>query len=128
MNVPDDLKYDAQGLIPAIAQDHASGKVLMVAWMNRESLARTVETGKVHYWSRSRGKLWFKGEESGNVQIVKAIFTDCDRDVLLLHVEQIGGAACHDGYESCFYRRLDESGGWQVIGKPVFDPKAVYKK
>jgi phosphoribosyl-AMP cyclohydrolase len=126
--VPQDLKFDAGGLIPAIAQDHRSGKVLMVAWMNRDSLARTIETGKVHYFSRSRNKLWFKGEESGNVQVLHEIRTDCDRDVLLLQVEQIGGAACHEGYESCFFRTLGDDGSWTSVGERVFDPASVYKK
>ncbi|HMO26989.1 MAG TPA: phosphoribosyl-AMP cyclohydrolase [Tepidisphaeraceae bacterium] len=126
--VPDDLKFDDQGLIPAIAQDHVSGKVLMVAWMNRESLARTLETRKVHYWSRSRKKLWFKGEESGNVQLLKGLRTDCDKDVLLLQIEQIGGAACHEGYESCFFRDWSDDGRWRVDGQRVFDPEQVYGK
>jgi phosphoribosyl-AMP cyclohydrolase len=127
-NVPDDLKFDDQGLIPAIAQDHISGKVLMVAWMNRESLARTLETRKVHYWSRSRKKLWFKGEESGNVQLLKGLRTDCDKDVLLLQIEQLGGAACHEGYESCFFRDWSDDGRWAVDGQRVFDPEQVYGK
>jgi phosphoribosyl-AMP cyclohydrolase len=121
------LKFGSDGLIPAIAQDAASGEVLMVAWMNPESFARTVETGEAHYWSRSRKKLWHKGEESGNVQKVKEIRTDCDKDVLLLAVEQIGGAACHTGFRSCFSWVL-RKGAWAEDGVKVFDPKEKYRK
>jgi len=113
------------GLIPAIVQDWKTGEVLMVAYMNDESWAKTRETGKVCFWSRSRKKLWLKGETSGNVQIVKEIFLDCDNDALLLKVEQIGGAACHTGYRSCFYRRV-ANGRLELVGEPVFDPKEVY--
>ena len=121
------LKFDSNGLIPAIIQDHATREVLMMAWMNRESLAKTVETRKTHFFSRSRNKLWLKGESSGHVQHVKSISTDCDKDVLLIAVEQVG-AACHDGYYSCFYRKHDETGSdWKVEGERVFDPKQVYK-
>ena len=120
------LKFDTNGLIPAIIQDHASGEVLMMAWMNRDSLDKTVQTGKTHFFSRSRNKLWLKGESSGHVQHVKSIRVDCDQDVLLIQVEQVG-AACHDGYYSCFYREHQPTGDWKVIGKKVFDPKAVYK-
>ena len=119
------LKFDANGLIPAIVQDHATGEVLMMAWMNREALRRTVETGKTHFFSRSRNKLWLKGESSGHVQQVKSIATDCDQDVLLVKVEQ-AGAACHDGYYSCFYREHQPAGGWKVVGRKVFDPEKVY--
>ncbi len=121
------LKFGPDGLIPAIAQDAASGEVLMVAWMNPESFARTVETGEAHYWSRSRKKLWHKGEESGNVQKVREIRADCDKDVLLLKVEQIGGAACHTGFRSCFswVLRKDQ---WAEDGVKVFDPKEKYGK
>ena len=122
----DGLKFDANGLIPAIIQDAVSGDVLMMAWMNRDSLAKTVETGKTHFFSRSRNKLWLKGETSGHVQTVKSIRTDCDADVLLIDVEQVG-AACHDGYYSCFYRESQPDGGWKVVGKRVFDPAKVYK-
>ena len=121
------LKFGSDGLIPAIAQDDASGEVLMVAWMNAEALARTIETGEAHYWSRSRKKLWHKGEESGNVQKVKEIRTDCDKDVLLLKVEQIGGAACHTGFRSCFSWVL-RKGQWAEDGVKVFDPKEKYGK
>jgi len=116
------------GLIPAIAQDDATGEILMVANMNEESFRRTVETGHAVYWSRSRGRLWHKGEESGNVQKVVSIQTDCDGDVLLLRVEQMGGAACHTGRRSCFFRRRTEEGGVEDVGVQVFDPERVYSK
>ncbi len=116
-----------QGLLPAIVQDAATGKVLMLAYMNESAWERTVETSKAHYWSRSRQKLWAKGEESGHVQNVKEIYLDCDLDTILLKVEQVGGAACHTGYESCFYRKYVD-GTLQEEGSPVFDPKEVYKK
>ncbi len=117
----------AGGLIAAIAQDADSGEVLMIAWMNREAFEETVRTRRAVYFSRSRNKLWRKGEESGNVQEVREVFVDCDADAVLLKVKQIGGAACHEGYKSCFFRRLD---GDQVavIGERVFDPARVYKK
>jgi phosphoribosyl-AMP cyclohydrolase len=115
------------GLVPAIAQDHLTGEVLMMAWMNREAFDETVRTRRAVYFSRSRKKLWRKGEESGNVQEVKEISLDCDNDTVLLKVHQIGGAACHEGYKSCFFRRL-EGDELKVIGERVFDPKQVYKK
>jgi phosphoribosyl-AMP cyclohydrolase len=115
------------GLVPAIAQDAASGTVLMLAWMNREAFEETVRTRRAVYFSRSRNKLWRKGEESGNVQEVAEIFVDCDADTILLKVHQIGGAACHEGYQSCFFRRL-EAGEWHAQGERVFDPAQVYKK
>lgn len=122
------LKFDKDGLIPAIIQDDASGEVLMMAWMNRDSLQKTVETQKTHFFSRSRNKLWLKGESSGHVQHVKSIRTDCDRDVLLIRVEQVG-AACHDGYYSCFYRQhASNASDWQNVGNKIFDPDTVYKK
>lgn len=122
----DNLKYDENGLIPAIIQDHATGEVLMMAWMNRASLTATVESGFTNFWSRSRKKFWKKGESSGHTQKVRQIRTDCDKDVLLIAVEQIG-AACHDGYRSCFYNDLNlEQGDWQIVGKPIVDPEAVY--
>ena len=121
------LKFDSNGLIPTIAQNAATGEVLMVAWMNAESLRLTLQTGEAHYWSRSRKKLWRKGEESGNVQKVKELRTDCDRDVLLLKVEQVGGAACHTGYRSCFSWVLRD-GAWVEDGVKVFDPKEIYRK
>lgn len=114
-----------QGLIPAIIQDYKTGEVLMVAYMNAESWAKTQETGKACFWSRSRKKLWLKGETSGHVQIVKEVFVDCDNDALLLKVEQVGGAACHTGYRSCFYRRI-VTGGAEEVGERMFDPKEVY--
>jgi phosphoribosyl-AMP cyclohydrolase len=121
------LRFDSAGLIPAIAQDAATGEVLMVAWMNAESLARTIETGEAVYWSRSRRKLWHKGEESGNVQKVRRIRTDCDKDVLLLEIEQAGGAACHTGYRSCFSWVL-KGDAWSEDGVKVFDPEEKYGK
>jgi phosphoribosyl-AMP cyclohydrolase len=114
-------------LIPAIIQDHVSGEVLMMAWMNREALEKTVETGKTHFFSRSRNKQWLKGESSGHVQHVKSIRTDCDADVVLISVEQVG-AACHDGYYSCFYREHQDQGDWKIVGNKIFDPKEVYHK
>ena len=123
------LKFDDKGLIPAIIQDHATHQVLMFAFMNELSVQKTVETGLCHYWSRSRNKLWLKGETSGHTQQVKSIKTDCDLDVLLIEVEQ-QGAACHDGYVSCFYRKLDEdeSADWRIVGDKAFDPAKVYAK
>ncbi len=117
----------AGGLVAAIAQDYRTGEVLMIAWMNRESFDETVRTGRAVYFSRSRGKLWRKGEESGNVQEVKEILVDCDADAILLKVNQVGGAACHEGYKSCFFRKLD-AGELKTVAERVFDPKAVYKK
>src|SRR5687767_11291295 len=122
------LDFDkAGGLVPAVAQDADTGEVLMIAWMNREAFDETVRTGRAVYFSRSRNKLWRKGEESGNVQEVKEIFIDCDADAVLMKVNQIGGAACHEGYKSCFFRRVDGE-DLTVIGERVFDPKDVYKK
>ena len=111
----------------AIAQDHRSGEILMVAYMNEAALRRTLETGHAVYWSTSRERLWPKGEESGNVQIVKSIRVDCDGDAVLLAVEQVGEAACHTGRRSCFYRRRDGD-GWVEEGEPLFDPDEVYRK
>ena len=122
------VKFDAQGLVPVVAQDHKDGTVLMLAYMNRESLEITAATGKAVYWSRSRKKLWKKGEESGNVQHVKGLFVDCDGDTLVVKVEQVGGAACHTGQRSCFYRQVQPDGTWKEISKPVFNPAEVYKK
>jgi len=115
------------GLIPAIAQDWKTGEVLMLAYMNEESFQETLNTGRACYFSRSRGKLWRKGEESGNVQIVKEIRIDCDADTVVIKVDQIGGAACHTGFRSCFYRKI-ENGKLVEDGTRVFDPKEVYKK
>ncbi len=113
------------GLIPAIVQDVASGEVLMLAFMDQQAWDRTLATGEAHYFSRSRRTLWHKGATSGHVQRVKEIYLDCDRDTVLLKVEQVGGAACHTGYRSCFYRRYDGE-DWRLVGVPVFDPKEVY--
>ena len=122
------LDFDkAGGLIPAVAQDADTGEVLMLAWMNREAYEETLRSGRACYFSRSRGRLWRKGEESGHVQEVRAVFVDCDADTILLKVKQIGGAACHEGYASCFFRKV-EGDGVTVVGERVFDPKAVYKK
>ncbi len=121
----DDLKYDADGLIPAVIQDDENGEVLMVAYMNRDSLASTVKTGKTHFWSRSRKKYWLKGESSGHTQEVRAVFIDCDKDCLLIRVKQ-NVAACHEGYRSCFFRRL-ENGTWNVIAEKIFEEGDVYK-
>jgi phosphoribosyl-AMP cyclohydrolase len=115
------------GLVPAIAQDADTGEVLMLAWMNREAFDETVRTGRAVYFSRSRNRLWRKGEESGHVQEVRGVFLDCDADTILLKVKQIGGAACHEGYKSCFFREL-AGGQLAVVGERVFDPKQVYKK
>ena len=113
------------GLVPVIIQDASTGEVLMLGYMNRESWEKTLETKKASFWSRSRGKLWVKGETSGNFQEVKEIYLDCDRDTLLLKVDQKGGAACHTGFKSCFHQHLEE-GEWKVKGDRVFDPKEVY--
>lgn len=122
------LKYDACGLIPAVIVDAVKKDVLMVAYMNAQSLQATVQTGKTHFWSRSRGKYWMKGEESGNTQEVQAIYTDCDVDTLVIEVVQNGGAACHEGYRSCFFRKLNAGGDWDVVGQRLFDPNTMYKK
>ncbi|MBW2975617.1 phosphoribosyl-AMP cyclohydrolase [Candidatus Woesearchaeota archaeon] len=120
-----ELNFDKlNGLVPAVIQDHKTNEVLMVGFMDKEAYGKTLETGKVWYYSRTRNKLWMKGETSGNVQIVKEILVDCDEDTLVIKVEQKGGAACHNGYESCFYRDIEG----KVIGKKVFDPEKVYSK
>ncbi len=116
------------GILPALAQDYKSGKVLMLAYMNREAYQLTLNTGEAHYWSRTRGKIWHKGETSGNIQIVKEIIADCDHDTILLKVEQVGGAACHLGYESCFHNKITKNGEEAIIGERIFDPERVYKK
>ncbi len=127
-------KFGPDGLIPCITQEISTGQVLMFAFMNVDSLAHTLKTGRATYWSRSRGKLWVKGEESGNVQIVRELFTDCDQDVLLIKVEQSGAAnaACHNGYKSCFYRRLsrldDPAFQLEYTAPRLFDPATVYRK
>lgn len=121
----DQIRWDANGLVPAIAQDAATGRVLMLAWMNREALQQTQARGEAVYWSRSRQRLWHKGEESGHVQVVRDIRLDCDGDVVLLTVEQHGGIACHTGRESCFFSRLDE-GRWKAVDPVLKDPAQIY--
>jgi phosphoribosyl-AMP cyclohydrolase len=121
------VKWTDDGLVPVIAQDAVSGKVLMFAWMNREALKLTAEKGEAIYWSRSRKKLWHKGEESGHIQKVKEIRLDCDEDVVLLKVEQKGGIACHTGRESCFYQRL-ENDHWKTTDPVLKDPEEIYKR
>ncbi|MCO4797130.1 MAG: phosphoribosyl-AMP cyclohydrolase [Amylibacter sp.] len=123
----DDLKWDEKGLMPAIAQDHQTGKVLMVAWMNKEALSLTIAEKRAIYWSRSRSKLWRKGEESGHVQVLHELRLDCDKDVLLLNVEQLGSIACHTGRESCFYS-VFKDGKWQVDSPVLKDPAKIYEK
>ncbi len=115
------------GLIPAIVQDYSTGEVLMLAYINEASWEKTLETGQAHYWSRSRQEIWHKGGTSGNVQIVKEIWIDCDYDTVLFKIEQVGGAACHTGHRSCFHRRLDSREDLTVVGEPLFDPRKVYK-
>jgi phosphoribosyl-AMP cyclohydrolase len=122
-NAPDFTKMG--GLVPAIIQDAASGEVLMLAFMDRQAWERTLATGEAHFYSRSRKTLWHKGGTSGHVQRVKEIYLDCDADAVLMKVEQVGGAACHTGYRSCFYRRR-EGEGWRLVGERIFDPKEVY--
>jgi phosphoribosyl-AMP cyclohydrolase len=126
MNVIQSLKFDSNGLIPAVVQDASDGTVLMVAYMNREAVRRTLRLKKSVFWSRSRKSLWLKGERSGNVQKVKEFCLDCDGDCVLVKVEQIGRAACHTGHRSCFYRKVRPRGSLQVTGKPLFDPRKVY--
>lgn len=124
-SLPDFSRGD--GLLPAIAQDFATGEVLMMAYMNAESYAETLATGRAVYFSRGRQRLWRKGEESGNVQLVRGVYVDCDADTILLKVEQLGGAACHEGYRSCFFREIKPDGP-RVVGERVFDPAQVYGK
>ena len=121
------INWSQDGLVPAVTQDAASGRVLTVAWMNREALKQTAATGEVHYWSRSRRKLWHKGEDSGHVQKVKSIRLDCDEDVILVEVEQVGGIACHTGRQSCFFNHL-ENGKWVAVDPVLKDPKEIYQK
>ena len=121
----DEVKWDQDGLVPAIAQDAQTGRVLMVAWMNREALAQTVQGGEAVYWSRSRKRLWRKGEESGHTQAVREVRLDCDADVVLLQIEQRGGIACHTGRERCFFRRL-EGGRWVETDPVLKDPGTIY--
>jgi len=120
--------FDKCDLVPVIAQDDESGAVLMLAYMNRDAYEETLRTGHVCYYSRSRKKLWRKGEVSGNVQQVREILLDCDADTLLVRVRQVGGAACHEGYQTCFFRRIDrDTGAVDIVGQPVFDPADVYR-
>ncbi len=121
------VNWSEDGLVPAIAQDAASGDILMVAWMNREALRKTVELGEAVYWSRSRKKLWHKGEESGHTQQVKEIRLDCDEDVVLLKIDQAGGIACHTGRRSCFFQRLEQD-KWVTVDPVLKDPHEIYKK
>jgi phosphoribosyl-AMP cyclohydrolase len=118
--------HDADALLPAVVQDIATGRVLMLAYMNRAAWEATVATGEAVYYSRSRKRLWKKGEKSGHIQRVRRSFVDCDADTILLQVEQVGGAACHEGYESCFFRR-QEDGQWKITDRPVFNPSDVYE-
>jgi phosphoribosyl-AMP cyclohydrolase len=122
----DEVHWDDKGLVTAIAQDARTQRVLMVAWMNRESLQLTAETGIAHYWSRSRQKLWKKGEESGHLQTVRELRLDCDGDVIVMQIEQAGGIACHTGRESCLYRKLVD-GQWQVVDPVLKDPDTIYR-
>jgi phosphoribosyl-AMP cyclohydrolase len=127
LNFLDEVPWNEHELVAAVAQDAASGKVLTVAWMNREALAETVKLGEAVYWSRSRKRLWRKGEESGNVQRVREVRLDCDADAILLLVEQKGGIACHTGHERCFFRKL-ENGRWIEVDPVLKDPSLIYKK
>lgn len=128
MSFIDQVKFNEHGLIPAIVQDAESGEVLMMAWMNRDALQRTIATGKATYWSRSRNRFWVKGESSGHVQHVEGIYMDCDADTLLLKVRQVG-AACHEGYRSCFYRQLDAEGNQlKCVADRLVDPNEVYRR
>lgn len=122
----DTIQWDAQGLVPAIAQETGTGIILMMAWMNRAALRLTYETGHAVYWSRSRGRLWHKGEESGHQQVVHAIRLDCDADVILIEVEQQGGIACHTGRHDCFFRQLDADGNWVETAPVLKDPDVIY--
>lgn len=121
------LNWAQDGLVPVVAQETGSGRVLTVAWMNRDALMKTVQSGEVHYWSRSRKKLWHKGEESGHVQKVRSIRLDCDEDVILIEVEQAGGIACHTGRHSCFFQKLDGD-KWVTTDPVLKDPREIYKK
>ena len=126
MNWLDEVNWDANGLVPVIAQEYATGKVLMFAWMNREALQLTSESKQAVYWSRSRNKLWRKGEESGHIQKVHDIRLDCDEDVILINVEQIGGIACHTGRHNCFFKKLDNN-QWQIDQAVIKNPEVIYK-
>ena len=122
-----DFSKNNDGLLPAIVQEYESGDILMLAYINRESWERTLKTGKAHFWSRSRKKIWLKGETSGHVQIIHDILIDCDNDTVVFKVEQVGGAACHTGYRSCFFRRINGL-ELQIIGEKIFNPDTVYRK
>lgn len=127
MSWVDEVKFDERGLVPVITQNAADNRVLMLAWANREALLETVRTGQAVYFSRSRSRLWRKGEESGNVQLVREVRMDCDADAVLYRVEQVGGIACHTGRESCFFKRL-EADDWVVVDPVLKDPKVMYRK
>ncbi len=122
----DELKYDDKGLVCGVFQDYQSGEVMMVSWLDREAVQKTWETKRTHVFRRARGYVMMKGEVSGNVQIVHEMRADCDRDALIVKIEQIGGAACHKGFRSCFYERVDNDGALQTEGEPLFDPQKVY--
>ncbi|UCG93839.1 MAG: phosphoribosyl-AMP cyclohydrolase [Candidatus Aerophobus sp.] len=126
MDLLERVSFNDEGLLPIIVQDINTGEVLMMAWMNREALEKTLDTGKTHFWSRSRKRIWLKGEVSGHYQLVKEIRVDCDEDVLLIKVEQVK-AACHTGYRSCFFRKVNEKGELELVAKKVFEPKKIYK-
>ncbi len=126
MDLLEKVSFNDEGLLPVIVQDINRGEVLMMAWMNREALEKTLDTGKTHFWSRSRKRIWLKGEVSGHYQLVKEIRVDCDEDVLLIKVEQVK-AACHTGYRSCFFRKVNEKGELELVAKKVFEPKKIYK-
>ena len=123
----DEVKWDENGLVPAIAQDVKTGRIMMFAWMNRESLMLSKQEKRAIYWSRSRQKLWRKGEESGHVQHLHELRLDCDGDVVLLVIEQVGGIACHTGRESCFFRKLDDQGQWQITDEVLKSPSSIYQ-
>ena len=130
MNWLDKVQWDANGLVPVIAQEATTGDVLMFAWMNREALAKTIETGRAVYFSRSRQRLWFKGEESGHVQQVREVRLDCDEDVVLIKVEQVSGIACHTGRHSCFFQKFEgtaEEGDWVAVDPVLKDPEQIYR-
>ena len=126
MDLLERVSFNDEGLLPVIVQDINTGEVLMMAWMNREAVEKTLDTGKTHFWSRSRKRIWLKGEVSGHYQLVKEIRVDCDEDVLLIKVEQVK-AACHTGYRSCFFRKVNEKGELELVAKKVFEPKKIYK-
>jgi len=126
MDLLERVSFNDEGLLPVIVQDINTGEVLMMAWMNREALEKTLETDKTHFWSRSRKRIWLKGEVSGHYQLVKEIRVDCDEDVLLIKVEQVK-AACHTGYRSSFFRKVNEKGELELVAKKVFEPKKIYK-